>query len=151
MNSYGAFEDSVELEQFHELKDRLLLMLHMSCAKNLSCCVDVSKEQLEHLAQDIMRMSHSEPCGIKGAIIFVGLERKNSCQKLATIQGDSTVTPTFEVYVTLKEDFSRWKAFKKAYLTLKECLLNGVWKETPIVLCCGFQLEKKRLYRPTPA
>lgn len=150
MNSYGSFEDSGEVEQFQSIKEQLFAVLHRSCAKNLSCFIDVSADQLNRLAQDVIRMSHTEPCGLRGVIIFVVLQRKNFCEKLATIQGDATTTPTFQVYVTLKEDTSRWKAFKKVYLTLKECLLNGVWKESPIVLCSGFQLEKKRLYRPTP-
>ena len=148
MNNYGTFADFAELQQFHAVKEQLFSMMHKSCAKNWSCFVDVSTEQLNHLAQDVIRMSQTEPCGLRGAIIFIVLQRKNMCEKLATIEGDATTTPTFEVYVTLKEDTSRWKAFKKVYLTLKECLLNGVWKESPIVLCSGFQLEKKRLYRP---
>lgn len=151
MNRYGVFTGQEELQQFQAVKQQLLGKLHRACAKNLSCVLDVSTEQVNRLAQDVLRMSHCEPCGVRGAVIFVVLERKDLCEKLVTIQGDASTLPTFELYVTLKEDTSRWKAFKRAYLTLKECFLNGAWKEAPIVLCSGYQLEKKRLYRPNPA
>ncbi|KAK7502441.1 hypothetical protein BaRGS_00006394 [Batillaria attramentaria] len=151
MNSYGTFTNTTEFQQFQAMKEQLCKTLYASCEKRLECFVDISPHQLDHLAQDMVRMSQSEPCGLRGAIIFLVLQRKNMCQKLATITGDPSTTPTFAVYVTLREDTSRWRALRKAYLTLKECLLNGAWKESPIVLCSGFQLEKKRLYRPCMA
>lgn len=148
MNSYGTFTDSAEFKLYKTIKEELQKALYASCEKQLACCVDISPQQLEHLAQDVVRMSQSEPCGLRGAIIFLILQRKTLCRKLATITGDPSTTPTFAVYVTLKEDTRPWRAVRKAFLTLKECLLNGAWKESPIVICSGFQLEKKRLYRP---
>lgn len=150
MNSYGTFTDVSEFQQFQSMKDQLYKALYSSCEKQLECYIDISPRQLDRIAQDMVRMSQSEPCGLRGAIVFLVLQRKDVCYKLATTTADPSTTPTFAIYVTLREDTSRWRALRKAYLTLKECLFNGAWKESPIVLCSGYQLEKKRLYRPCP-
>ncbi|PVD38873.1 hypothetical protein C0Q70_01498 [Pomacea canaliculata] len=147
MNSYGTFSDTAELLQFHHIKEELVKALNRSCQRINACCIDISNDQISHIAQDLVRMACTEPCGLRGAVIFVILEQKSLCKKLAMITGDPNTTPTFEVYLTLREDTSRWRVFRKAFLTLKGCLLNSKWNESPIVVCNGFQLEKKRLYR----
>lgn len=147
MSSYGTFSDSLEQQQYLAVREELTKTLHISCARKMARIIDFSSDLLSRVSQDLVRMARSEPYGLRGAIIFIIIEQKFVCQKIATVVGDPTTTPTFEVFVTLRENTSRWKALKRAYLTLKGCLLNSPWKRTPIVLASGFQLEKKRLYR----
>ena len=121
--------------------------IRAACERELSCRVVFPAELLSRVAGDIMRMSVAEPCGVKGCAIILCLQEKDRCRKVATVFGDAYTPPTFEIHVVLREDTRSWRTFQKMYLTIKSCLLNSQYKNSPRILHEAYQLEKRRLYR----
>jgi len=95
------------------------------------------------IAQDVVTMSESEPCGLRGGVLFVNLEdsdnrelRRVGCIKI----GDRNIVPTFEMYLNLKRTNSGW-------LNQVSNRLFRNFNRNSIVISESYQLSKKKLYR----
>ena len=109
--------------------------------------VFLPKDLIDRISRDIARMSECEPCGIRGCVVHVSLERKDDTITLCSVPVSTETVATFEVYLTLKEDKKRWHSLKELFFpVVPGCLLNPFQEE--IFLSQGFQLVKKKLYRP---
>lgn len=145
MNS--DFLDVENLHNWQSIKEDIHAAVTESLNKEHRCQVILPDQLTSRVSQDIVRMSMLEPCGVQGCAIFIALQDKGKTQHLATIFGNHSSPPTFEIHLTLKEDNRSWKQLHKAFLTIKGCILNSLWTAPPKILRSSYQLEKRRLYR----
>ncbi|KAG2455395.1 STING protein, partial [Polypterus senegalus] len=81
-----------------QLAGQIELCLSSSKKSQLHCQeLLIPKHLCQRIARDIMYMSANEPCGLRGAVIYVNLEVDGLCKTLGRIQQDSSVPPTFEL------------------------------------------------------
>lgn len=150
MNSYGEFDDAQDYHQCKNLENRIEELIFMGRQQYLNCELLVPRGLIFRIAQDVLRMSRSEPCGIRGCIMFISIEQKACCQKINKLVYDPDCTPTFELYLTLREDTKAWAIVKKFLFQSASVIFGTTNNVLPKFLCSGFQLEKKKLYRPNP-
>ncbi|CAI9717524.1 damage-inducible transcript 4 [Octopus vulgaris] len=150
MNSYGEFDDVQDFHQCKNLENRLEQLIYVGRQRYLNCELLVPRGLLFRIAQDVLRMSRSEPCGIRGCIMFISIEQKSCCQKINKLVYDPDCTPTFELYLTLREETKAWAIMKKFLFQSVSVIFGNSTNVLPTFLCSGFQLEKKKLYRPNP-
>ncbi|KAF7252258.1 DNA damage-inducible transcript 4-like protein [Varanus komodoensis] len=126
-----------------------------SLARMLETCLSKSKQTRLHcsrvlvpekltrrIAQDILRLSSTEPCGLRGCVIHVNLETGNVCKRLDKIVYDPTVVSTFELTLVFKQDSCSWPSFRDFFS--RACFASG-GKHT-LILSPGFRLIKKKIY-----
>lgn len=147
MNNYGDFSDTVEFQSCQGIMSEIEAAVKDTFEKELKCQIIFPSELMSHISQDVIRMSAAEPCGVRGCVINILLAEKDKSRKVATVFGNSSTNPTFEIYLTLREDCRGWRKFQKVFLTIKGCILNSQWTAMPKILCSAYQLEKRRLYR----
>lgn len=122
-----------------------------------------------HIAQEVIELAESEPCGLRGCLLFICIEdnqhsklksaganshssnsqaanaTKNqltpaiSSRLLGEFAIDPSVVPTFEVFLTLKRAAPNW------FESIEHIILG---KER-IVLSEVYLLHKKKLYQPS--
>ncbi|XP_050800442.1 DNA damage-inducible transcript 4-like protein isoform X2 [Gopherus flavomarginatus] len=118
--------------------------LSKSKQTKLHCSKVLIPEQLtKKIAQDVLRLSSTEPCGLRGCIIHVNLEIGNVCKKLDKIICDSSIVPTFELTLVFKQDCCSWPSFRDFFFT-QACFASG--SKRTLILSPGFRLIKKKLY-----
>lgn len=133
---------------FEEQKCQSLVRMLESCLckskqTKLRCSKVLVPEKLtRRIAQDVLRLSSTEPCGLRGCVIHVNLETGNVCKKLDKIVYDPTVVPTFELTLVFKQDCCSWPSFRDFFP--RACFTSGI-KRT-LILSPGFRLIKKKLY-----
>ncbi|KAG8593106.1 hypothetical protein GDO81_000724 [Engystomops pustulosus] len=118
--------------------------LYRAKSAKLQCSkVLVPKELTARVAQEALKLSLDEPCGLRGCIIYVNLESNNKQASLDTIIYDCSVEPTFELKLVLKQDTQGWD-YVRDLLIHRSCfpqLFRSIIKLSP-----KFQISKKRLY-----
>uniref|UniRef100_A0A194AMQ5 Uncharacterized protein n=1 Tax=Pinctada fucata TaxID=50426 RepID=A0A194AMQ5_PINFU len=77
-NSYGTFEEAAELTQSKQLSNRLMDALRNVREKLLHCELLIPCGLIMKVSEDIVRMSHSEPCGIRGCILYINLKKRTN-------------------------------------------------------------------------
>lgn len=95
------------------------------------------------IAQDVVTMSESEPCGLRGCILYINLEEllTKELRHVGSIKiGDRNTVPTFEMYLNLKRTNNGW-------LNQVSSRLFRTFNRNSIVISDGYQLSKKKLYR----
>ncbi|XP_048399900.1 DNA damage-inducible transcript 4-like protein-like [Stegostoma tigrinum] len=141
--------DFLFLEEF--LEERTCQYL----AKQIEHCLSISKKSQLHcqellipqymsrrIARDVLRMAANEPCGLRGAVIYVNLEHENTSKKLGKIVYDSTVIPTFELTLVFKQDNS-WPSLSD-FFAIGACFTHV--SRRVLKLSPGFRLVKRKLY-----
>jgi len=96
----------------------------------------------QQIALDVLSSSDSEPCGLRGCILYINFEDDSKeVRRIGCVRPvGSNPVPTFELYLTLKQANSGW-------LT---AVSNRIWKSLgrkSIVISESYQLSKKRLFR----
>ncbi|XP_046378398.1 DNA damage-inducible transcript 4-like protein [Haliotis cracherodii] len=147
LNQYGTFEDNVEYNQCLMLKNEIEDALRHARESKLQCEILFPCGLISKISQDVVRMSQDEPYGLRGCLLYINLEGKDSCRRIAKIDCDPRTVATFELHLSLKEDNRGWVMIQKLYVTIKGCFKNSRWRSLPKILCSGFQLEKTKLYR----
>jgi hypothetical protein len=99
------------------------------------------------IARDILIMSESEPCGVRGCSLIIHLQEKSNCTELVKLQYDPTTVSTFEIHLTLQEDTRHVVSVRKMMMQLTGCFKHSTYKSTPKMLCLAYKLEKQKLYR----
>ncbi|XP_026528477.1 DNA damage-inducible transcript 4-like protein [Notechis scutatus] len=125
----------------------LIRMLENCLSKSkqtrLHCSRVLVPEKLtRRIAQDVLRLSSTEPCGLRGCIIHVNLETGNVCKRLDKIVCEPSVIPTFELTLVFKQDNCSWPSFRSLFPRI--CFTSS-YKQT-LILSPGFRLIKKKLY-----
>ncbi|XP_020661099.1 DNA damage-inducible transcript 4-like protein [Pogona vitticeps] len=117
--------------------------LSKSKKTRLHCSRVLVPEKLtRRIAQDILRLSSTEPCGLRGCVIHVNLEMGSICKKLDKVAYDPTVVPTFELTLVFKQDNGSWPSFRDFFPRV--CFISQ--SKRTLILSPGFRLIKKKLY-----
>ncbi|XP_041047279.1 DNA damage-inducible transcript 4-like protein [Carcharodon carcharias] len=110
----------------------------------LNCSeVLVPERLIRKIARDVLCLSSSEPCGLRGSIIYINMEIENMCKKLDRIVYDSSVVPTFELTLIFKQDGNSWPSLRDFFF-IGTCFTPGF--RQALKLSPGFCLIKKKLY-----
>lgn len=149
IDNYGSIDSlsSFDIKQCHNLIQRLTETLRIVRDQQLKCEILVPCGLFKKIAQDIFHMSYCEPCGLRGCTLYINLEEKNQCRRLAKLSYDPNTVATFELHLTLKEETRRWCFFKKLFISFSGCMKDVTWSSSWKLLCSSYQLEKKKLYR----
>ncbi|KAK3603956.1 hypothetical protein CHS0354_027868 [Potamilus streckersoni] len=147
--SYGTFNepDAIDLSRTHEIASLIERSLREARDKHLHCEILIPCGLTSKIARDILIMADNEPCGIRGCCLHINLQERNVCRKLVQVVCDPLTVSTFEVHLTLQEDTRSWCTIKKFVLSITGCFKDSKWTQSPKLLCIGYKLEKKKLYR----
>lgn len=118
--------------------------LSKSKQTKLGCSKVLVPEKLtQRIAQDVLRLSSTEPCGLRGCVMHVTLEIENVCKTLDRIVYDSSVVPTFELTLVFKQENCSWTSFTDFFFS-RGRFSSGLRRT--LILSSGFRLVKKKLY-----
>ncbi|KAM5340219.1 DNA damage-inducible transcript 4-like protein [Glossophaga mutica] len=118
--------------------------LAQSKQTKLGCSKVLVPEKLtQRIAQDVLRLSSTEPCGLRGCVMHVNMEVENVCIKLDRIVCDSSVVPTFELTLVFKQENCSWTSFRDFFFGRSR--FSSPLRRT-MILSSGFRLVKKKLY-----
>jgi len=145
--SYGTFESVLEKNQCNDLTDQIRQALSAIQENSLGAQILVPCGLITKISGEVMNMAHSEPCGLRGCVIYINLQGKKKCQKLVKLVCDPTTVATFELYLTLEEETRGWCMIKRLFNSVSGCLEKKPWSSGIKMLCSGYNLEKKKLYR----
>jgi len=136
-------EDSINSfdceEHVNYLKKKIELTLKEAKeTKKLNCTeILIPHELTQHIAQDMIAMAETEPCGLRGCCLYINIEEKTLCRRLGEVRLDKGSVPTFEMYLTLKKAIPGWiDAFENRLLGKESVILSEVYR-----------ISKKKLYR----
>lgn len=107
---------------------------HLSCGEVLLPC-----GLLQKVSKDILQISESELCGLRGMNLYLLFEGEEDCRRLSFVKIDPTTPSTFEVYLTFKQANAGW-AFLPQFL--KKIARGGT-----VIISTEYELTKKKLYR----
>lgn len=105
------------------------------CSKDLgSSRLDVPRVLLERIGHELLHLAATEPCGIRGAIIDVCIDKSKKHQSVGQISVDPGIVPTFQLTFVLRLDLGGlWPKFTSR--------LNNTVKLSP-----GFTVVKRKFY-----
>lgn len=98
---YGAQVEFLSKRLEEEI--RAAKRTHLSCGEVLLPC-----GLLQKVSKDILQISESELCGLRGMNLYLLFEGEEDCRRLSTLKMDPTTTSTFEVYLTFKQANAGW-------------------------------------------
>ncbi|XP_030045109.1 DNA damage-inducible transcript 4-like protein [Microcaecilia unicolor] len=141
-------EAVTEEKSCHSLIKMLENCLSRSKQTKLKCSkVLVPEKLIRRIAQEIVHLSSTEPCGLRGCVIFVNLEVDSTCKKLDKIVYDSSVVPTFELTLVLKQEGHSWPGLRNFFIgACFTSVFHRVLKLSP-----SFWLLKRKLYSAVTA
>ncbi|XP_030060763.1 DNA damage-inducible transcript 4 protein [Microcaecilia unicolor] len=93
----------------------------------------IPDQLLQLVGQELMHLSFSEPCGLRGALIDLCVAHMKECHSVAQLTVDPSVVPTFQLTLLLRLDSRLWSR------------LQGLLSSRP-TLVPGFMVLKKKLY-----
>eukprot|EP00920_Eleutheroschizon_duboscqi_P007910 GHVT01018311.1.p1 GENE.GHVT01018311.1~~GHVT01018311.1.p1 ORF type:complete len:176 (+),score=0.85 GHVT01018311.1:72-530(+) len=145
-SSYGTFSaDHVDDSQCSDVISQLKARLETCEVASIRYNLLTPPEFIEKISLDIIRMSCLEPCGLKGCVIHVNLERKHVCERLCQIELDRSTVTTFEISLTLIEWNKPWLQIKNFFRPLVlSCMQERAVRE--VAISPGYKLVKKKLY-----
>ncbi|XP_059386287.1 DNA damage-inducible transcript 4 protein [Carassius carassius] len=124
-----------------------LIALNLTNAKD--CVLHCSKllipeTLLEHIGQELVHLSVSEPCGLRGALVDLCMEEDGSCEAVGQIAVDPYLVPTFQLTLVLRLD-------SRGLWPKIQGLFTGRSPSSPVVrralkLSTGFRVIKRKLY-----
>lgn len=71
---------------------------------------------LERIAESVISLADTEPCGVKGCTLYLTFEMEDECRKLGVVKFDPTTASTFELYLKLKQSTTGWNSFLPQFL-----------------------------------
>ncbi|XP_013784893.1 DNA damage-inducible transcript 4-like protein [Limulus polyphemus] len=138
--SYTTNEDECEATSCKFLVGKLENCLRQAKLE-LHCSEVLLPSNLTHrIAEDIVRMSEREPCGLRGCVLYINLEEKKLSRRIGKIKCASDAVATFEIFLMLKADCSSW-------FRIKQLLMARLGRKPAVVISEGYALNKKKLYR----
>nr|XP_033812920.1 DNA damage-inducible transcript 4-like protein [Geotrypetes seraphini] len=137
-----------EEKSCHSLIKMLESCLYRSKQTKLKCSkVLVPENLIGRIAQEIVCLSSTEPCGLRGCVIYVNLEVDSTCKKLDKIVYDAGVVPTFELNLVLKQEGHSWVGFRDFFIGA--CFTSSFLRV--LKLSPSFWLLKRKLYTSATA
>ncbi|XP_034050003.1 DNA damage-inducible transcript 4 protein [Thalassophryne amazonica] len=111
----------------------------LRCAKLL-----IPANLLQHIGHELLHLAASEPCGLRGALIDVCVERGDILESIEQLCVDPYLVPTFQLTLVLRlESSGLWPKIQELFST--KSLPTAVVKQA-IKLSTGFRVIKKKLY-----
>lgn len=126
-----------------QIAEQIELAIKRAKTSTLSCLeVLIPLNLTSQVAQDVLSSSETEPCGLRGCILYISLENEHKeLQRIAVIRpAGCNAVATFELFLTLKQANTGWLA----------SVSTKVWKtlgRKSIVINESYQLSKKKLFR----
>ena len=139
--------ETIDFEANQHIMDELEAAIKETFEKGLQGKMIFPQEQILKIGQDIIKMSLDEPCGIRGCVVYIQLVKKDQAQTLAKLFTSHSITPTFEIFLTLREDERSWRKLQTLYITIRDCICKNKRSAAPKLLHPSYKLEKRRLYR----
>ncbi|XP_055907661.1 protein charybde [Eupeodes corollae] len=123
------------------LSIRLQSELRAAKSRHLACTeVSLPWDLTPRIAAEIIKVSEKEPCGIRGCTIYIEFEDEPSnTRRIASMKVDPNTVPTFELYLTLKQDKSGWTSLLPQFI-------KNLTKSSTILISPDFSLTKNKLY-----
>ncbi|XP_067124202.1 DNA damage-inducible transcript 4-like protein [Centruroides vittatus] len=144
LNENTPFEDALELKKCKLLAERVEDRLRESKSRLHCGEVLIPNNLTLRIAKDCLKMSESEPCGLRGCVIYINLEEKNACHRLGKVVCDTDTVSTFEITLNLRQDCNKWLNLTRL---VPERLLKKFGKDRALVISESYTLRKKKLYR----
>lgn len=124
-----------------------LIALNLTDAKDgvLHCSkLLIPEKLLEHIGHELVHLSVSEPCGLRGALIDLCVEQDGGCEAAGQIAVDPYLVPTFHLTLVLRLD-------SRGLWPKIQGLFTGRSPSSPVVrralkLSTGFRVIKRKLY-----
>lgn len=119
-SAYSCHEEELDVDsaEVERLSSALLDKLREAKARHLTCTeVSLPCDLTPSIAAEIIRVSEKEPCGIRGCTIYVEFEDEpQNSRRIASLKVDPETEPTFEVYLTLRQDHRGWTALLPQFM-----------------------------------
>ncbi|CAL4126727.1 unnamed protein product [Meganyctiphanes norvegica] len=133
------FEGEMETEDKDSLIARLTQEV-VAKAEDLDCAqVMVPPKLIHDVTAQTLRLSDSEPCGLRGCVLHLQYQDGSTFQHLTQVIMDPHMPNTFEIYLTLQPDNTSW--YNKMTRLIKPLRKSG-----QLLLSTNFTLEKRKLY-----
>ncbi|KAK2876026.1 hypothetical protein QQF64_005215 [Cirrhinus molitorella] len=124
-----------------------LIALNLTDAKDgvLHCSkLLIPEKLLEHIGHELVHLSVSEPCGLRGALVDLCVEQDGTCEAVGQIAVDPYLVPTFQLTLVMRLD-------SKGFWPKIQGLFTGRSPSSPVVrralkLSTGFRVIKRKLY-----
>lgn len=151
-SDYGSLEsdrDSVTDDPFEEFLCADVMQLveqSLSEAKRgaLRCFKLLVPEELSgQVAEELLRLAASEPCGLRGAVLHLSVEDGSVCKDVDRIVVDGSLSPTFELALVLRLEAGIWSRIQDL-LTSGPSFTPG-YSQT-LRLSPRFRIIKRKLY-----
>ncbi|XP_061765783.1 DNA damage-inducible transcript 4 protein [Nerophis ophidion] len=137
------FYDPMEETILKEVVD--LIESSLKEAKDSDCALRCAKllipeKLLEHIGRELLHLAASEPCGLRGALIDLCVERGPLCyESVVQLSVDPYLVPTFQLTLVLRLDSGGlWPKIQG--------LFSPKSPSQAIKLSTGFLVMKKKLY-----
>ncbi|KAM8806285.1 DNA damage-inducible transcript 4 protein [Eudromia elegans] len=92
---------------------------------------------------ELLRLACSEPCGLRGALLDLCVERGRACHDVGHLAADPAVVPTFQLTLVLRLDSRLWPKIQ-GLLAAAPALAPAFGHA--LKLAPGFRVIKKKLY-----
>ncbi|XP_077482517.1 DNA damage-inducible transcript 4 protein [Stigmatopora argus] len=108
----------------------------LRCAKLL-----IPERLLERIGGELLHLATSEPCGLRGALVDLCVERGAQCESVAQLSVDPYLVPTFQLTLVLRlESGGLWPKIQGLFGSKSPAARQA------IKLSTGFRVIKKKLY-----
>lgn len=137
---YNPTEEAI-LKEVVELIERSLRE-----AKDSACALRCAKllipdRLLERIGGELLHLAASEPCGLRGALVDLCVERGPQCESVAQLSADPYLVPTFQLTLVLRlESGGLWPKIQGLFSSKVPAGRQA------IKLSTGFRVIKKKLY-----
>ncbi|XP_075280297.1 DNA damage-inducible transcript 4 protein [Opisthocomus hoazin] len=146
--SEGDAEEVSELELLDDPEDELLCARLMEAVRAVlgrappgarrGSRLLAPAQLLAQVRRELLRLARSEPCGLRGALLDLCLERGRACHAVGHIAVDPAVVPTFQLTLVLRPDSRLWPKIQGLFASAPAF--------APLQLSTGFRVMKKKLY-----
>ncbi|XP_061611574.1 DNA damage-inducible transcript 4 protein [Phyllopteryx taeniolatus] len=115
-------------------------------AKDSTCALRCAKllipdRLLERIGGELLHLAASEPCGLRGALVDLCVERGPQCESVAQLSADPYLVPTFQLTLVLRlESGGLWPKIQGLFSSRSPAGRRA------IKLSTGFRVIKKKLY-----
>ena len=146
--SYGTF-DEMECPDASKCGDVAFSVqreLRAAQDAKLQSQLMLPKDLIGRLTHDVISMAQCEPCGVRGCVMYLNIERKGTSVPLGGVTFEPNCVATFELDLTLIEEKTAWSGFLRLLRTVfMPC--SGPRYRSKIFISPGYRIVKKKLYK----
>lgn len=141
--TYDEVAVAEESGQIEHIAQKIENELKIAKRRTIECTeVLVPKNLIQQIAMDIVTMAESEPCGLRGGVLYLMLsvdDQEDGLRRIGSVNiGDSRLVPTFELQLTLQSRGSPANWIKHFFRPREN---------NTLVISSDYRLAKRKLYR----